>query len=186
MAQYIAKLINRGVSSGQPHWKAVSLDKGKVGFKFERTVKKFGDEVTTDQSIIDLNFIRDNKEIKELASFFTSSDKNEISLQFFNLDCEIENKGKIERIICPSDVLQKVKNFARDGIMIQRFKGLGEMNPEQLWDTTLNPKTRTLVEVKLDDEDKALTTCTDLMGDDVSARKRFIDENYKYVQNLDI
>ena len=70
--------------------------------------------------------------------------------------------------------------------MIQRFKGLGEMNPEQLWDTTLNPKTRTLVEVKLDDEDKALTTCTDLMGDDVSARKRFIDENYKYVQNLDI
>ena len=186
MAQYIAKLINRGVSSGQPHWKTVSLDKGKVGFKFERMVKKFGDEVTTDQSIIDLNFIRDNKEIKELASFFTSNDKNGISLQFFNLDCEIENRGKIERIVCPSDVLQKIKNFARDGITIQRFKGLGEMNPDQLWDTTLNPETRTLVKVMLDDEDKALTTCTDLMGDDVSARKRFIDENYKYVQNLDI
>ena len=103
-----------------------------------------------------------------------------------SVNVETERTGRFSRLTTVTSTITADEHFARDGITIQRFKGLGEMNPDQLWDTTLNPETRTLVKVMLDDEDKALTTCTDLMGDDVSARKRFIDENYKYVQNLDI
>ncbi|MGE5295085.1 MAG: DNA gyrase subunit B, partial [Solirubrobacterales bacterium] len=84
------------------------------------------------------------------------------------------------------DVCPAVRQIGGEGIEIKRFKGLGEMNAEQLWDTTMNPATRTLLQVKLDDAGEADRLFSVLMGDDVEGRRQYIQDHALEVQNLDV
>jgi DNA gyrase subunit B len=85
-----------------------------------------------------------------------------------------------------SDIPEEGAVVIPGGIVISRFKGLGEMNPEQLWNTTMNPETRTVLQVNIENAADADRTFSILMGDDVEPRRDFIEKNSKYVRNLDV
>jgi DNA gyrase subunit B len=94
--------------------------------------------------------------------------------------------GSQEEVATRDDLLEKVLAAAKKDLSIQRYKGLGEMNPEQLWETTMNPDKRTLLQVRIDDAVETDEMFTVLMGDAVEPRRRFIEDNALDVRNLDV
>jgi len=84
------------------------------------------------------------------------------------------------------EVLESVKDHARKGSYIQRYKGLGEMNPEQLWETTMTPENRVLLRVDIEDAEAASEAFTLFMGDEVEPRRNYIETHAKDVKHLDV
>ena len=98
----------------------------------------------------------------------------------------VDGSGKEVTVNSREELVGVVMDFAKEGATVQRYKGLGEMNPEQLWDTTMNPETRTLLKVTMEDAVGADEMFTMLMGDAVEPRREFIEKNALDVVNLDI
>ena len=94
-------------------------------------------------------------------------------------------KGNSVKYAYTDNQLERIKAEMGSHLSIQRYKGLGEMNPEQLWETTMDPKNRTLIRVTVDDGEEADRNFSMLMGDEVEPRKNFIIENANFVENLD-
>ena len=84
------------------------------------------------------------------------------------------------------ELIDAIRTNGRKGVEVQRYKGLGEMNPEQLWDTTMDPARRTLLQVNLDDALAAEAAFSYLLGSEVEPRKEFIQRHARYVRSLAI
>ncbi len=104
---------------------------------------------------------------------------------YYNNPARLVRKERETLIHGPVDLLNAILEEGEKGLSLQRYKGLGEMNPEQLWETTLDPEARTLLQVKIDDFAEADDIFTKLMGDVVEPRREFIQDNALNVENLD-
>jgi DNA gyrase subunit B len=130
--------------------------------------------------------VRVNNELLSLYEFRQMARAYE-QLSAFGLPPYFVKHGEDEASLADVDgVLEHIYKLAEKGLTIQRYKGLGEMNPEQLWETTMNPQTRRLLQVSIEDAVGAEQLFTILMGDQVEPRRDFIQENALDVKNLDI
>jgi DNA gyrase subunit B len=98
----------------------------------------------------------------------------------------VAKDGKETTIAGPVELIDAVTEIGKRGVAIQRYKGLGEMNPEQLWETTLDPNSRAMLQVKVSHMDEAEEVFSTLMGDLVEPRRDFIQQNALSVANLDV
>ncbi|HJD61836.1 MAG TPA: DNA topoisomerase (ATP-hydrolyzing) subunit B [Rickettsia endosymbiont of Columbicola hoogstraali] len=125
---------------------------------------------------------------EQLESFeFINISKLALTIfDIFNKQLKLVVKNQEFDILTPSILLNTIIDCGKKGISVQRFKGLGEMNSEQLWDTTLDPKKRTLMQVRVAEVDEAEGIFSTLMGDIVEPRRQFIQSNALNVVNLDV
>ncbi|MBI1977948.1 MAG: DNA topoisomerase (ATP-hydrolyzing) subunit B [Candidatus Omnitrophica bacterium] len=141
----------------------------------------------------------EEKETLEVIEIFEAHELIKVAkkLEKFNLEIqdfeggekaifELKSGKKTDLLRNLSEVLRAVKAIGKEGMTLQRYKGLGEMNPEQLWETTMDPARRTILKVTLEDAVEADEIFTILMGDEVEQRRQFIERNAKAVRNLDI
>ncbi|MGA7159988.1 MAG: DNA topoisomerase (ATP-hydrolyzing) subunit B [Bacteroidota bacterium] len=126
--------------------------------------------------------------IKKGKQEFYAFDEEERDEILKRLKSEKADKKKEEKEEEAEEIVEVVEEgaVAKNGSVISRFKGLGEMNPEQLWSTTMNPETRTVLQVSIENAADADRTFSILMGDEVEPRREFIEKNSKYVRNLDV
>ncbi len=176
IAKYLQQRLNLISNISEKTWK-VSYSNNSI--YLERTIRGF-----TEKFVIDENFIV-TPEAKALNEI-----RDQLMENFYRLKEDgsgiIENKNEEYKIFGPLDLIDKILDIGKSGIQINRYKGLGEMNPEQLWETTLDKNERVLLSVKISEVDAANKTFEDLMGGETDARKKFIAENSLKVSNLDI
>ncbi len=151
-------------------------DKGKGTFMVRCYSRKNGVQIET---VVDLAFAR-SPEFQELRRLGTELDR--IGRPPFYL----EAGGTTSEVDSFRALMDRVFEIGKRGFYIQRYKGLGEMNPDQLWETTMDPEKRTLLQVRIEDAIEADGVFTRLMGDEVEPRREFIEEHALEVANLDI
>ncbi len=154
-------------------WKAVPQEDGSI--LFSRTLRGVAEKYTVGANILDM------QEVPMLAAL-----KDVLHETFAQTSTLVSKQGLEKKISGPVSFVDAVMAAGKKGISIQRYKGLGEMNPEQLWETTLDPEARSLLQVKIDHMEEADETFATLMGEVVVPRKEFIQENALNVVNLDI
>ncbi len=176
IAKYLQQRLNLISNISQKNWKVFHKNNS---ISFERTIRGF-----TEKYLIDENFII-SPEAKALNDL-----KDQLMENFYRLKdtgCgTLIHKNQEFNIYGPLNLINKILDIGKSGLLINRYKGLGEMNPEQLWETTLDQNERTLLSVKINEVDAANKTFEDLMGGETDARKKFIAENSLKVANLDI
>jgi DNA gyrase subunit B len=158
----------------------------KAGYKTELTTDEehglWEIETTSNTGVnlvLDWNFASYVEFQKAVELFHTLED--DLAAPFISGE-----NGSSEEVLTRDALLEKVLTAAKKDLTIQRYKGLGEMNPEQLWETTMNPDKRTLLEVRVDDAVETDQIFTVLMGDAVEPRRKFIEDNALDVRNLDV
>jgi DNA gyrase subunit B len=131
------------------------------------------------QTVIDRELLT-SPEYKEIKKLF--SDLIGLGIPPYS----VENGDHAVKLRSLTEVFNHIMEGGKKGQDIQRYKGLGEMNPGQLWETTMNPETRVLLQVRIEDAVEADQIFSTLMGDEVEPRRKFIEDNALTVKNLDI
>ena len=176
IAKYLQQRLNVISNIGEKTWKVTYNDNS---IYLERAIRGF-----TQKYILDENFII-SPEAKALNEIRDKLMENFYRLKDYGSGI-LENKNEEYNIYGPLDLIDKILEIGKSGIQINRYKGLGEMNPDQLWETTLDKNERILLSVKVNEVDAANKAFEDLMGGETEARKKFIAENSLKVANLDI
>ena len=171
-ANYIAQRLNVLADPGEDGW----LGEAKIGEKFVFTHDRRGvvSRYEIDRGLMATTDARRLKEEKDILA------------EIYAYRARLDSKESSTLVQGPTQLVDKVLSQGRKGAAIQRYKGLGEMNPDQLWETTLDPEARKLFQVKIRHGDEANDMFDQLMGDDVKPRREFIQEYALDVSNLDI
>jgi len=172
-ASYVAKRLNQLSNNLKQGWTGEFND-SEQNITFKRTVRG-----VTEVYALDAQLIK-TPEARKLDSMV--GDLQEV----YGKPAVLETKDSKETIDGPTKLSDLIQLIGKKGLAVNRYKGLGEMNPDQLWETTLDPNQRTLLQVKINHSEEAAEVFSTLMGDVVEPRRDFIQENALKVANLDI
>ncbi len=180
---------------------SAEIDKLKIYFKGKEneSLKNYSFKVNTEKEThhnfveITVKTSARTKKFRLNGAFFTSAEYMDLENSFEGVKTYLNSKFEISLSEKENRNFNNLKDFAsfvvesgKKGAYIQRYKGLGEMNPEQLWETTMDPARRTLLQVKIEDSIEADQIFSVLMGDEVEPRRQFVEENALNVKNLSI
>ncbi|MBD8891899.1 DNA topoisomerase (ATP-hydrolyzing) subunit B [Roseibium litorale] len=171
-AAYIARRLDILADEFERGWTGEVREDGALVFR--RTVRGVDEVAVIDMALLGSS---DARRLDAHSSHLQEIYGKAAVLRRKDVPCEIRG---------PRALLQQIFSFGQKGISLQRYKGLGEMNPEQLWETTLDPNVRSLLQVKIREADDADDIFTKLMGDEVEPRREFIQDNALSVANLDV
>ena len=173
VAEFVSKSLNKFAIAGEDGWEGIYIEEEKK-YIFKHDRRGVISEYVIDKSILNSS---DARKLEKDAA--------ELQETYFSGATLV--KGEDSYIISgPSDLYKTSIDLGRKGLGIQRYKGLGEMNPDQLWETTLDPDARTLLKVSIDDAAEADNVFATLMGEEVEPRRNFIQERALEVENIDI
>ena len=171
VAKYVANRLDQLSQEVENGWEGKSIDDGSLNF--ERNLRG-----VTESYSIDIPLIK-SLDARRL-------DEHAINLQKTYLKrATLKKREEEHEIRSPSQLINTIFSFGKKGLAVQRYKGLGEMNPDQLWETTLDPSVRSLLQVKISRIDDANNIFDTLMGDKVAPRREFIQDRALTVVNLD-
>ena len=171
-AKLVAERLDAIAPETERGWTGEAAEDG--GIRFTRTLRGVSETRAIDAAACRASETRRLAEIADALK------------EVYAAPATLTRKEKSLFVRAPSELLDAVMAEGERGLALQRYKGLGEMNADQLWETTLDPEARTLLQVKIDHMDEADEIFTKLMGDVVEPRRQFIQENALSVENLDI